>query len=839
MHLVLVGADYEENLGMCMIAAAAESAGHRASVVPFGGGDREAVVLDVLALRPDVVGLAAQFQHRGLDFVGLACDLRRAGFRGHVTAGGQFATMAASSLLAGGYGVDSVVLYEGERTIVELLAALGGRRSLASVAGLALPDGRGGSFRTAPRPLAEDLDALPMAHRYRRHSRQLGIPFIPVSGGRGCWASCSFCSITSVHRDGRAHGVTGRRLRLRSPEDVGREMSLLAHAVGGSAVFCFHDENFLLPSPEKTLARVAAIRRTLDEQGVGRAAFVGKCRPDTVTPGLARELARLGVVRMYVGIENTSESGARHLNRGVEVARMAAALDACADAGIFTCYNLLVFEPDSTLDDVAKNLAFMRARPETPINFCRAEPYLGTPMYQRLRAEGRLVGGFLGSDYRITDDRAELLFRIASSVFREHNFATDGVANRYMSLGYSAKLLEFFYPDAAGRQAVLRERAQELTRSITLDTADLFEQAFELAARADLADHDRIARQTALLGLRVAASDRLWHAALDALERDLSSFARGEARARPRPAGRVIRAAQSAAVAGWLGLWATGCSGKGLGARQDGAVDGVRDVSQKADIIVVADMVPPDSGPRQDANRDIVVIADPLPPDGGARDVVEGRDVPRNEVDAISPPGDARDLRGDREGIDGATADTRDGAIERLIVDPLPIPVDARDLPTVVDMAPPDPRPYDARPPVKDASLNEPPFIVDPVAEGLGGVELPHGLPSHEGSQPAREHFALVTPTRLPRSRDLPLCLCPDAVLTGEWRDGRVCARLRGPRGPVSIRWQAQGEIEGDGNEVLWRPSSDEDQLDVAIRTADGVSVTLLRLAQVAGQKSA
>jgi anaerobic magnesium-protoporphyrin IX monomethyl ester cyclase len=190
MHLVLVGGDYEENLGMCMIAAAAERAGHRTSVVPFGGGDREEVVLDVVALRPDVVSLAAQFQHRGLDFLGLAWDLRRAGFRGHITAGGQFATMAAAPILAGGFGVNSVVLYEGESTIVGLLAALAARRPLAGVAGLALPDGKGGAFRTAPRPLCENLDALPMAHRYRRHSRQLGVPSIPVSGSRGCWSAC-------------------------------------------------------------------------------------------------------------------------------------------------------------------------------------------------------------------------------------------------------------------------------------------------------------------------------------------------------------------------------------------------------------------------------------------------------------------------------------------------------------------------------------------------------------------------------------------------------------------------------------------------------------------------
>jgi anaerobic magnesium-protoporphyrin IX monomethyl ester cyclase len=877
MRLVLVGADYEENLGMCMIAAGAEAGGHRTAVVPFGSGDdRAEVVRRILALRPDVVGLAAQFQHRGLDYLGLACDLRRAGFRGHVTAGGQFATMAAEPILAGRFGIDSVVLYEGERTIGELLDAVGGKRALAEVAGLSLPDGKGGAFRTAVRPLAVNLDDLPLAHRYRQHSRQVGIPFIPVSGGRGCWAGCAFCSITSVLRDGRAHGVTGRRLRLRSPEDVGLEMAMLAQAVGGSAVFCFHDENFLLPRPAQSLERIRAIRKVLDEQGVARAAFVGKCRPDTVTPALAGELASLGVIRMYVGIENTSESGTAHLNRGTDVTTMAAALDAFADAGIFVCYNLLVFEPETTLADVAKNIAFMRAHATTPINFCRAEPYLGTPMYQRLRAAGRLQGGFLGCDYRIADDRAELLFRITGSAFREHNFACEGVANRYMSLGYTAKLLEFFYPEAAGRRATLMERAQELTRSITLDTADRFEQALDLAASADLADHDYIARQTALLGLRVAASDRLWHAALDTIERDMAKFARGETQVARRSPGRMAKAAQGAAVAGWLALWSTGC-GSAVDPAPDGhyGLDaGGSDSPAGNDSLVIADALPADAvvigqadvdmAPQDtraftdgagDAADDGQPGIDGALPDGNRSDYLlrddplpipqDARDMGRPETDGLPPPSDARDVL-------------------RFEVDPLPGDALGRDY-GVVDMAPADPAAYDAKPVIRDAGSTEPPFIVDPVVESREGLIVPAGV-KDEASQAVREHWALTSPVRLKRSQDLPLCLCPEARLSGEWQGNKVRACLASLPGDFNTRWQAQGEIEGvgddalaevglahrsqsaggDGNPprvpsriILWTPSSDEDQLDVAVRTRDGVAVTLLRLEQVAGKRSA
>jgi len=135
--------------------------------------------------------------------------------------------------------------------------------------------------------------------------------------------------------------------------------------VGGSAIFCFHDENFLLPRPADSLARVAAMRKTLDEQGVGPSAIVGKCRPDTVTPELARELARLGVIRMYVGIENASPKGAVHLNRRTDVSTMGAALDACADAGslpVTTCSSSSPNLLSMTLPRTSRSCASTRPR---------------------------------------------------------------------------------------------------------------------------------------------------------------------------------------------------------------------------------------------------------------------------------------------------------------------------------------------------------------------------------------------------------------------------------------------------------------------------------------------
>ena len=585
MHSYLIGADFEENLGLGAVAAAAERAGHATAILPFNGpSDAEAIVRRVLDGAPEVVGLSIQFQHRAGEFLELARSLRAAGYRGHVTPGGHVPTLAYREVLEGSWGIDTIVLHDGEETFVALLGALDTGAPVHDVAGLALRSDDGMAHRTAGRRLVEDLDALPFVKRYRAHNRHMGVPFIPMMGGRGCWGGCSYCSITSFYRDAREHGG-GRLLRLRSPENVAAEMAFLWHAAGGAGIFCFHDDNFLLPRPDDSLDRVRRIRRALDGYGVGKAAIVGKCRPDAMTRALAAELAELGVIRLYVGVENASESGGAHLGRGTQQREVREALAACREARIFCCYNLLLFEPDATLDDVRENVRFIREHADHPVNFCRAEPYYGTPLHLEMASRRDLGGSYLGYNYRIADDRTELLFRVCAAAFRERNFAPAGVANRYMGLGYAARVLEHFHGPSA---APLGRRARELTRAMSLDTAALLEKAIDLAATVALDDRETIERRTALLGLEIAAADRGWHAALDELFAEMQSF-RASRPAEPRPEANATlqKLCRTVALGFSMALVGGGCE----------------DVS-------VVDPAPPDGGGGG-------MIVDPPPPDGG------------------------------------------------------------------------------------------------------------------------------------------------------------------------------------------------------------------------------
>ena len=608
MRICLIGADCEENLGLCMVAAAAEGAGHQIQVVPFNDiCQLEQVAGSVARAAPDVVGLSIQFQHRAQAFLRLARGLRAAGYRGHITCGGQFPTMAWRELLADRWGVDSVVMHEGEATIVELLEALNGGQPLTGVPGLALAGVDGEPTSTALRPLQDDLDRLPLARRYRPHTRHMGVPFIPIMGSRGCWGRCSYCSIATLYHDARAGGG-GKLLRHRGPENIAEEMALLCHAAGGSAVFCFHDDNFLLPRPEDSLRRVRQIREVLDTYGVGTVGIIGKCRPDSVTPDLARELRALGVVRLFVGVENVSPAGSEHLNRKVEVEQVGRALDACQMAGIVGCYNLLLFEPRATMADVEQNVAFIRSHASQPVNFCRVEPYSGTPLQQSLAREGRLAGSYLGYDYRIEDDQVELLFRVCAAAFRERNFAPAGVHNRYMGLGYNVNLLDRFYDDPAGVAALAGE-AEALTRSIALETADFLDDAIRIVKQG-MGDSDRIERETGGLALAIAEANRRRHAELDQLQAMLQAFADGTpgvdrppARPSPRAVQLIKRVAQGAAMGIWLASWTMGCDSRTT--PSDAGVD-----------VWPVDPPPwPDMGVRPD--RVDIWPVDPPPPDVG------------------------------------------------------------------------------------------------------------------------------------------------------------------------------------------------------------------------------
>ncbi|MBP7127272.1 cobalamin-dependent protein, partial [Myxococcota bacterium] len=539
MRVLLVGAGLEENLSLAYLASALRAAGHRADLAAFdvAGGIPE-VVRAARESSPDLIGCSVAFQHRVRDFRALARALREAGIDGLLVWGGHIPTARAAGVLAEVPEVDLVVRHDGERTLVALAEAIASleplpgalpgtarplpatwQARLSRIEGLAfrLADGRPGM--TPPRAAEADVDLLEPPARDRPPARHGGLPFAPLVGSRGCWQSCTYCSIQTYHR---GHG--GPRVRLRGIEPVAEEMADLYHRQQ-VRIFCFHDENLFLPSPTATIRRLDGLRKALDRRGVGRIGVVAKCRPDQVTPGVLEAATRLGVMRVYIGIENGCQAGLDHLGRDTDVATCRRSLDLLRQAGLYACFNILLFEPDTTLDHVAQNLDFLEGVPDVPWNFCRAEVYPGTALEERLRARRRLRGGLDGLTYDLEDPAAERLFRVTAIAFGGRNFGPQSTANQASGVGYLAALLRHFHP---GREsaAFLRE-ARDLIGRQNADTRARLREALRFVAGEPAPAE--LARFTKDLALRVAAADAVLGAEMEDLQNRMEAFGRGRA----------------------------------------------------------------------------------------------------------------------------------------------------------------------------------------------------------------------------------------------------------------------------------------------------------------------
>ena len=387
-RVLLVGAEDEENLALRYLAAVLQQQDARVEILPFARPEDAPPVLQAVQRRPpDLIGLSLAFQCLAHAYFGLVAGIRRRGYRGHITVGGHFPTFEYQRILETQPGIDSVGRFEGERTITALARAVTDGGDLAAVPNLVYR--AAGSRRENPcTPEFGDLDALPFPLRRRRPHVRLGERFATLVTSRGCWhSSCLYCCIGAFHRD------KPQPFALREATGVARELAWL-YRRQGVRLFQFHDDNFVLATPAATLARLRALRVAIAAEGLDlrTLALLIKARPDAVDDAVARELAELGAVGVFLGIENASPSGLRALIRGTRLEDVHTALAALQARGLVATYNLLIFHPHATFAELDANLEFVRGHLTLPFDFGRAEIVAGSPLERLVVHEQRRRG---------------------------------------------------------------------------------------------------------------------------------------------------------------------------------------------------------------------------------------------------------------------------------------------------------------------------------------------------------------------------------------------------------------------------------------------------------------
>jgi anaerobic magnesium-protoporphyrin IX monomethyl ester cyclase len=291
-------------LGLLYIGAVLENEGIPVEIVPS----------DILEMswadirrklrrdQPDIVGVTITTENRFQSI--RLIKLAKKTLAGSLTVlGGPHASMAAEDCLENIPELDAVVRGEGEYTMLDLCRTWEKSKdpaALRDIPGLVVRvDGR--ARPNALRPPIADLDGLPFPafhlvpfEKYHFTFPVPGygeLPAVNLMTSRGCPFNCNFCA-TPI--------TWGRHVRMRSPENVVREIELLKERYGIRVVFFFDDTFNASPKRAEAICDLMTARH-LDVH------FKCDVRIDIMSRELLEKMKGAGLFHLSFGLEAGSD----------------------------------------------------------------------------------------------------------------------------------------------------------------------------------------------------------------------------------------------------------------------------------------------------------------------------------------------------------------------------------------------------------------------------------------------------------------------------------------------------------------------------------------------------
>jgi len=289
--------------------------------------------------------------------------------------------------------VDFVVIGEPEISTFELVDALGkGTRDFKKIRSIGFVE-NGVPFFTSPRPVLEDLDALPFPARHllpmetyfavvkeKPLRGEVNKPWTIMVTSRGCPYDCVFCT---------HHIVWGRKWRGRSPENVVDELEQVIKTYGVKQLD-FLDDNMTLDRK-----RMADICDLIVERGLRVEWFTPNgVRADTLDETLLRKMKRSGCKKIRVA----PESGVQRvvdqiIKKNLDLKSVERAVVLCKKVGIKVGCFFVIGLIGETKEEIRETINFaykLRQLGADSFVFSIATPVYGTRLYEQAKR-----GGFL------------------------------------------------------------------------------------------------------------------------------------------------------------------------------------------------------------------------------------------------------------------------------------------------------------------------------------------------------------------------------------------------------------------------------------------------------------
>ena len=304
----------------------------------------------------------------------------------HVSVGGPHVSVLATEWLDHYPSTDTVIIGEGEHTLLDLAERLAGGQPTTNIPGTAFRNNGNGSGPVIgpPRPPVADLDSLGKTWKYYRHN-------LTVSS-RGCPGKCTFCGTPRLW---------GQKVRFRSAGHVVDEIEAFTQR-HLHPMLRFGDDTITANKSRMLDICNGIVERRLD--------FVWPCntRVDCVNRDVLLAMRRAGCTALCLGVESASPKILENIRKRTNIAQVRSATAIGKEIGMSVWYYIMIGNRGETAATVQETFDLLDEMqpPQVECNLPIITP--DTEEFQIAKKKG-----YVDEENFFTDPRANFLMNFS------------------------------------------------------------------------------------------------------------------------------------------------------------------------------------------------------------------------------------------------------------------------------------------------------------------------------------------------------------------------------------------------------------------------------------------